>query len=117
MTVDNSVGSNGWIDRFERRHNIVYGTAADESKTADPETLDDWKYDQQLQKINEYDMCGIYNADKTGLFFNQQPSNSLTFCGNPCHGGMKSKQLVTVLLACSAESTNTLLIPVIVKYR
>jgi hypothetical protein len=43
LAVNNLTGSNGWFDSFKRRHNIVYRILADESRSFDSETLDDWK--------------------------------------------------------------------------
>jgi hypothetical protein len=60
----------GWIDRFRRRYNIVYrplSGESDESRSVDSETVEDWKNDQQ--EIEGYDLCDMYNADETGLFF------------------------------------------------
>jgi hypothetical protein len=51
----------------------------------------------------------------TSLFFIIQHSESLSFCGDPCHGETKPKQQVTALLACVAE--DKLLPHVTGKYR
>jgi hypothetical protein len=47
-----------------------------------------------------------HNADKTGLFFNLQPSKSFTFCGDPSHGGTQSEQQLTVFLPCNADGSD-----------
>jgi hypothetical protein len=49
------------------------------------------------------------NADKTGLFFSQQPSKTLNFREHFCHSGIKSEQWVTVLITCNEDS---ILVPV-----
>jgi hypothetical protein len=66
----NFLASNGRIDRFNRRHNIVYKTPSGETRNVDPDTVDDWKYYRLLQGIEGYDLCDINNADETNLFFN-----------------------------------------------
>jgi hypothetical protein len=43
LGVDSFAGSNGWISKFKRIHNIVHRTVADESRSVDSETADDWK--------------------------------------------------------------------------
>jgi len=43
LAVNNFTGSDGWFDRFKRRHKIVSRIIADESRSFDSETLDDWK--------------------------------------------------------------------------
>jgi hypothetical protein len=69
-----------------------------------------------LQEITEYDLCDIYDADETCLFFNIQPSKSLACCGDPCHCGTEPKQQVPVLLAGSADNSDELPPHVIFKY-
>jgi hypothetical protein len=59
LGVKNFTGSDGWFDRFKRRHKVVYRILADESRSFDSETLDDWKNAQLLQEIKEYDLCDI----------------------------------------------------------
>jgi len=41
----------------------------DDSRKFESETVVDWKNDWMLQDIKEYDLCGLHNTDKTGLFF------------------------------------------------
>jgi hypothetical protein len=78
-----------------------------ESRSADQETVEGWRSYQLLQEIKGYDPCDIYNADEASLFFNLHPSKTFTFQGDFCHGGIKSKQWVTVL-AFSADSSDNL---------
>lgn len=40
-----------------------------DSRKVESETAVDWKNDWMLQDIKEYDLCGLYNTDKTGPFF------------------------------------------------
>jgi hypothetical protein len=49
-------------------------------------------------------------------FFNLQPSKTLAFQGYFCHGGARSKQQVTVLLACNGDGSDKLSL-VIRKYK
>jgi hypothetical protein len=43
--VNKFTGSYGWIDRFNRPHNMVHITPAYESRSVDLETTDEWKND------------------------------------------------------------------------
>jgi hypothetical protein len=55
----------------------VKKTLAGESRTADTETVDDWKNDRLMEETKEYDLCDIYtNVDETRLFLSLQPSMS-----------------------------------------
>jgi hypothetical protein len=91
----NSLASNGWTDRF-KRDNIVYRNLSGESRSVDPETVEDWINDQLLHETEGYDLRDTHNADETSPFFNLQPSKTFTF-RDFCHGGIKSEQRVTVL--------------------
>jgi hypothetical protein len=44
------------------------------------------------------------------VFFCLQPTKTLTFQGHFCHGGTKSKQWVTVPLACNEDCSDKLLL-------
>lgn len=60
--------SNGWIDRFRKRHCIAYKTVSGEAVSVNLETANDWK--ATLSAIIEgYEHCDTYIADETGLFF------------------------------------------------
>ena len=43
LAIDCCRASNGWIDCFKKRHNLVYKTMLGESATVNPETVIDWK--------------------------------------------------------------------------
>jgi hypothetical protein len=75
LGVDTGTGSNGWIDRCRRGHNIDSWTLTGE--TGDSGTVGDsdiWL----LQEVKEL-VC----SDETGLFFSLKPSKSLTFVETP----------------------------------
>jgi hypothetical protein len=43
LHITTHLASNGWIDVFKRRHNIVYRTLSCESRNVDQETVEGWK--------------------------------------------------------------------------
>jgi hypothetical protein len=55
----------------------------------------DWKSEELPKIINEYQSKDIFNNDETGLFYNLLSSKTLTYKGDSCHDGKKSKQRVT----------------------
>jgi hypothetical protein len=61
-----------------------------------------------LQEIEDYDLCDISTAVEARLFFNLQHSKTLTYQGDFCHSGTKSKQQVAVLLTCNANCSDKL---------
>lgn len=100
--------SDGWLRNFRKRNGIVCKNVSGESESVDMETVDDWKSTKLPDLIRYYDSKDIYNADETGLFFNLLPNRTLTFKDDPCHGGKKSKERVTVLLAVNADGSEKL---------
>ena len=94
-------GSNGWLERWQKRHNVRLATLSGEAADVDPVVVDDWK--KRLESICEgYDLRDIFNADETGLYYRALPSRSMVVRGDEAKGGKKSKERITVLLACSA---------------
>jgi hypothetical protein len=58
----------------------------------------DWKSEELPKIIDGYQLKDMFSFDETGLFYNLQTSKTLTYKGVSCHGGIASKQRVTVLL-------------------
>jgi hypothetical protein len=50
LEVDRSAGSDGWVNRLKRIHDIVHTAVADEIMSIDSETSDDWKNDQACEQ-------------------------------------------------------------------
>jgi len=95
LGINSFQASNGWINCFKKRHDLVYTTMSGESSIANPETVMDWKSEELPKIINEYQSKDIFNNDETGLFYNLLSSKTLTYKGDSCHDGKKSKQRVT----------------------
>jgi hypothetical protein len=51
--------SSGWIGRFKRGDNIDYRNLSAESRSVDPETVEDWENYRLLQEIEDCDLCDI----------------------------------------------------------
>jgi hypothetical protein len=51
LGIVNFLASNGQFGRFKRRCNIVYINLSGESRSVDPETVEDWKNYRLLQEI------------------------------------------------------------------
>uniref|UniRef100_A0A1E1X318 Putative tigger transposable element n=1 Tax=Amblyomma aureolatum TaxID=187763 RepID=A0A1E1X318_9ACAR len=117
LGITDFAASNGWIDRFRKRHGIAYKTVSGESASVNLATVDDWKATLSAILIEGYAPRDIYNADETGLFFRVQPSKSLSLKGEACHGGKNSKERLTVLLCCNMDGSDKLKPWVIGKYR
>jgi len=79
--------SNGWINCFQKRHNLVYKTVSEESAIVNPKIVMDWKSEELPKIIKVYWPKDIFNVRESGLFYNLQPSKTLTYTGDTCHGG------------------------------
>ncbi|GBC32944.2 CENP-B homolog protein 2-like [Rhizophagus irregularis DAOM 181602=DAOM 197198] len=91
--------SNGWIDKFKRRHNLKEYIKWGEAKSAPLETLDEER-DILREIIKDYDLNDVFNCDETGLYWDLEPSKTLA--QGPLSGKKKSKKRVTLLLTCNA---------------
>ena len=77
---------------------VLSGEAADVDPTV---AVSDWS--EHLKTICQgYALKDIFNADETGLFYRALPIRSMAIKGVKTSGGKKSKERITVLLACSA---------------
>ncbi|CAF2766906.1 unnamed protein product [Rotaria sp. Silwood2] len=105
--ADDFKASNGWLEKFRKRHGIQYRTICGESAAVDLTTVDEWK--KRLSTIiDKYDPNDIYNADETGLFFKALPNRSLVTAKDTCKGGKRSKERFTVLLCTNMTGTDKL---------
>ena len=61
--------SSGWLEKFKKRHGIMFRTICGESATVNDQVCNDWK--EKLDKLTEgYSCDDIFNADETGMFYN-----------------------------------------------
>ncbi|XP_025416874.1 tigger transposable element-derived protein 6-like [Sipha flava] len=92
--------SNGWLEKFRKRHNISYKSVCGEASAVDRIAVDDWK--KKLPNIiDKYEKRDIFNADETGLFLKVLPNKTKAFKNETCSGGKVSKERLTVLLCCN----------------
>lgn len=99
--------SNGWLQNFKKRNEIVFKKVCGESASVDDAVCVEWK-EQLSDLVGDYQPEDIYNADETGLFYKCLPDKTLTFKGDPCSGGKHSKERITVLLCVNCTGTNKL---------
>ena len=65
--ITNFSVSNGWIDKFKKRHNLKEYTKWGEAKSAPLETLDEER-EILREIIKDYDLNDVFNCDETGKF-------------------------------------------------
>ncbi|XP_071497446.1 tigger transposable element-derived protein 4-like [Diadema antillarum] len=100
--------SQGWIDRFKKRHGIGHIKKAGEAAGVDEELVQGWKDGRLTDILRRYDPKDIYNADETGLFWQMLPEKSLGFQGTTYHGGKQQKTRVTVLVCANMDGSDKL---------
>jgi DDE superfamily endonuclease/Tc5 transposase DNA-binding domain/Fission yeast centromere protein N-terminal domain len=99
--------SNGWLDRFKKRHHIKEYKLHGEGASAQVYTEDAVKQMNNLRaECSAYALKDIFNMDETGLFWKLQPDRSLAT--HQIKGGRKSKDRVTIALTVNADGSEKL---------
>lgn len=113
---DNFRASNGWLEKFKQRNDIVFRKVCGESASVDDNVCKDWK--EELKTfLKDYEPKNIFNADETALYYQCLPDKTLTFKNEKCHGGKNSKVRATLLLASNMIGTEKLKPFMIGKYK
>ena len=68
--------SNGWLERFKKRHGILLHKVHGESNEVNLADVE--KSREELRCIiSEYELSDVYNMDGTGLFYRLEPDATL----------------------------------------
>lgn len=109
--------SSGWLDRFKQRHGISGKCITGESAAVSNDVTADWLTSSVPKILQQFKPKDIYNMDETGLFFRMTPDRTLTFKGDSCHGGKKSKERITAAVCANMDGSDKLEILVIGKFQ
>ena len=97
----NFKASDGWLDKWKKRHNLKSKAVVGECGDVSSETVSSWK--ERLPVITAgYKAEDIYNLDETGCFWKALPDQGFGQRGKQCKGGKKSKQRFTIALIANA---------------
>ncbi|GBN80062.1 Tigger transposable element-derived protein 6 [Araneus ventricosus] len=99
LGIENFSASNGWLDRFRIRNNITFRSLCGEAADVDPSLCEDWQERLPLL-LAGYDDEGIFNMDKTALFFHALPSKSMIQKSEEARGGKIPKERLTISFLC-----------------
>jgi len=58
--------------------------------------------------LQGYEPINTCNGDRTGLFYNLQPSKTFSMKGEPYHGNPKKENCPTMMLCCNSNSSDKL---------
>lgn len=103
--------SNGWLQKFKKRHNITKHTCYGELGSVPEIAEEEMKALRTL--AGEYNQEDVYNMDETGLFWRMTPSRGLATQFQP--GLKKDKSRISLVLATNATGTDRLPIWIIGK--
>ncbi|KAE9543694.1 hypothetical protein AGLY_002090 [Aphis glycines] len=107
--------SSGWLEKFKSRNGIVEKIISGENAAVSEVDCEHYRTNVLPSLLKEYDSNDIFNADEFGLFFKCTPDRIMTFKGDSCHGGKKSKERVTVMVGANMTGTEKLKLLVIRK--
>ncbi|GBM75063.1 Tigger transposable element-derived protein 6 [Araneus ventricosus] len=79
LGYDDFRGSNGWLEKFKRRHGIMAKIISGESKDVDDNDNENWITETLSKILKDYKPENKLNADETALFFQCFPQKTLTF--------------------------------------
>lgn len=95
LGLDEFKASNGWLESFRKRNNILFGKIPEEPPFLTENSEIDWKL--QLPKIcANYSARDIFNMDEAGLLFKTSTTSNQE--NNYC----ESEEQITLLLCCNA---------------
>uniref|UniRef100_A0A8C3TCP3 HTH CENPB-type domain-containing protein n=1 Tax=Chelydra serpentina TaxID=8475 RepID=A0A8C3TCP3_CHESE len=109
--------SNGWLDRFKKRHTISQVLVSREICSADKEAAN--SYPIELKKLLEegcYTANQVYNCDETGLSFKMLPDCALaTKTDSHKREGFKQRKYRVTLLFCVNKSGSHKVRPLMIR--
>jgi len=102
--------SNGWLECFHKRYQIIFSELCGESSDVNSGTTEEWV--AKLPSIIQgYEPENIANSHETGLFFHALPNKSLCLKGEKCLGGKLCKaRLFFYVVLCQVKWKKTLVI-------
>ncbi|GBM38358.1 Tigger transposable element-derived protein 6 [Araneus ventricosus] len=93
--------SNGWLEKFKRRHGIMAKVISGESKDVDDNDSENWITETLSKILKDYKPENFFNADETALFFQCLPQKTLIFKKENCCGGKQSKARLSAMLGAN----------------
>lgn len=81
MGIQNFRASNGWLEKWKKRHSICYRSVQGEAGKVDKDKLGEWQESVLKSEIARFSPEDVYNADEYGLFWKVLPHKTLAFKG------------------------------------
>lgn len=90
LNVDDFHASNGWLEKWKKRYNIVNMNVAGEEGDVNEEVVNSWE-ERARELVDDYKPEDVWNFDETGLMWRALPEKSLNEKRKRCRGGKNSK--------------------------
>ena len=105
MHIPDFIASEGWLDNFKKRNGITFKTVQGEAGVVDLQPLFEWQQQVLQPLLRKFSTDDIFNLDETGLFWRLLPNKTMSFRGERCTGGKKSKHRITLLVGANMSGT------------
>ncbi len=66
----------GWLQKFIKRNEVLYKKICGESASVDLTVSNEWINSKLQNILSGYEMCDVYNADESGLYWRALPNNT-----------------------------------------
>jgi Tc5 transposase DNA-binding domain/DDE superfamily endonuclease len=103
LMISDFKASNGWLDKFKKRHVLSSYAYVGETAHVDLEIID-YERERIAKELKEFNLSDIYNMDETGLYFRGSLARSIS--NKPMKGRKPEKERITVMLCCNADGTD-----------
>ena len=103
LNITHFTASEGWLDWWKNRHNVVFRFVSVEERLPTEEMTPTWEQTRLPTILSRYELRDIYDADEFGLFYQQLPTESFHLKGERCAGGKFSKVRLTGLAAGNGD--------------
>ncbi|KAK8758167.1 hypothetical protein V5799_004198 [Amblyomma americanum] len=100
--------SNGWLERFKKRHGVTSKSIVGESAAVNRDTIDVWRQHRLQALLEKYADRDVYNLDEAAFFYKMLPNRTFTTPGASSSGGKQSKERVRVLFGANATGEDKL---------
>ncbi|XP_064462709.1 tigger transposable element-derived protein 4-like [Ornithodoros turicata] len=100
--------SNGWLERFKKRHAVRSTPINGESGAVNQDTVDTWRRNRLVELLEVYPDRDIYNLDEAALFYKLLPKRTYTTADGSSSGAKQSKERITVLFGANATGDDKL---------
>ena len=105
MHIPDFIASEGWLDNFKKRNGITFKTVQGEAGAVDLQSLFEWQQQILYLLLRQFSTDDVFNLDETGLFWRLLLNKTMSFRGERCTEGKKSKHRITLLAGANMSGT------------